>query len=99
MELSFCKALTFVQREECSYNIIQLQPQPQYPPLLLVCFLILPQYFTHTARLSNLYIDLFCSVVHIDCIEEMNVTSVTSPIGLWTAARKPIVLNLGSEKN
>ena len=26
----------------------------------------------------------------------MDVTSVTSPIGLWTAARKPIVSNLGS---
>ena len=26
----------------------------------------------------------------------MNVTSVTSPIGLWTAARKPIVSNRGS---
>ena len=32
----------------------------------------------------------------IDCIKEMDVTSVTSPIGLWTAARKPIVSNLGS---
>ena len=26
----------------------------------------------------------------------MDVTSVTSPIGLWTAAQKPIVSNLGS---
>ena len=26
----------------------------------------------------------------------MDVTSVTSPIGFWTAARKPIVSNLGS---
>ena len=33
----------------------------------------------------------------IDCIEEMDVTSVTSTIGLWTAARKPIVSDLGSE--
>ena len=32
----------------------------------------------------------------IDCIKETDVTSVTSPIGLWTAARKPIVSNLGS---
>ena len=32
----------------------------------------------------------------IDCIKEIDVTSVTSPIGLWTAARKTIVLNLGS---
>ena len=27
----------------------------------------------------------------IDCIKDMDVTSVTSPIGLWTAAQKPIV--------
>ena len=33
--------------------------------------------------------------LHIDCIKEMDVTSVTSPIGLWSAAQKPIVLNLG----
>ena len=26
----------------------------------------------------------------------MDATSVTSPIGLWTAVRKPIVSNLGS---
>ena len=26
----------------------------------------------------------------------MDVTSVTSPVGLWTAAQKPIVSNLGS---
>ena len=32
----------------------------------------------------------------IDCIKEMAVTSVTSPIGLCTAAQKPIVSNLGS---
>ena len=32
----------------------------------------------------------------IDCIEEIDVTPVTSPIGLWTAAQKPIVLDLGS---
>ena len=36
------------------------------------------------------------SVKTIDCIKEMDVTSMTSPIGLWTAARKPIVSNLGS---
>ena len=30
-----------------------------------------------------------------DCIKETDVTSVTSPIGLWTAARKPIVYILG----
>ena len=35
-------------------------------------------------------------VINIDCIQEMDVTSVTSPIGLWTAARKPMVSNLGS---
>ena len=40
---------------------------------------------------------LICySVLPIDCIKEMDVTSVTSPIGLWTAAPKPIVTNLGS---
>ena len=32
----------------------------------------------------------------IDCIKEMDVTSVTSPIGLWTTPRKSIVSNLGS---
>ena len=36
-----------------------------------------------------------CDTSIIDCIKEMDVTSVTSPIGLWTAARKPIVSNLG----
>ena len=36
------------------------------------------------------------SVSIIDYIKEMDVTSVTSPIGLWTAARKPIVSDLGS---
>ena len=35
-------------------------------------------------------------VMPIDCMEEMDVTYVMSPIGLWTAARKSIVSNLGS---
>ena len=46
-----------------------------------------------TDRATNI---LFSSSRIVDCIKEMDVTSVTSPIGLWTAARKPIVLNLGS---
>ena len=32
----------------------------------------------------------------IECIEEMDVTSVMSPIGLWTVAWKSIVSNLSS---
>ena len=35
-------------------------------------------------------------VATIDCIKEMDLTSVTSPIGLWPAVRKATVLNLGS---
>ena len=51
-----------------------------------MCKLLKDQYGSNTSGIGK----------HIDCIKEMDVTFVTSPIGLWTAARKLIVSNLGS---